>query len=165
MICNNCGRQIQNDAANFCEYCGYSFREHAQGVQPQAGQLFNNIPGMRQEALKTPNQPSMPGVASTAPEKPIGFMGWLGTYAALAALLFIPFGWILLLALLIFWAFSNRIPATKRNWARVTLLFLPIIVLYLALLFMAFNSLYSQFIVDGAFDFSNYYNSMIKSLQ
>ena len=164
MICNNCGRQIQNETANFCEYCGYSFREHAQGVQPQAGQSFSNIQGTRQEAFQTLHPSSISGIAGGTPEKSIGFMGWLGTYAVLAALLFVPFGWILLLALLIFWAFSNKIPATKRNWARVTLIFLPIIVLYLALLFMAFYNLYSQLIVDGAFDFSNYYN-MVKSLQ
>ena len=26
MICKDCGREIVNDNANFCEYCGTSFR-------------------------------------------------------------------------------------------------------------------------------------------
>jgi hypothetical protein len=166
MICNNCGRQLQNETANFCEYCGASFREQAQAARPETGKPFYSIPGMQQEATPMNNQNIMPGVPIGMQEKPISFMSWLGTYAILGALLFIPyFGWIGLIALLLFWAFSNKTPATKKNWARVTLIFVGIVIVIIFILLIAFSSMYSQQIMDGTFDWNNYYNNMIKSLQ
>jgi hypothetical protein len=93
-------------------------------------------------------------------------MSWLGTYAILGALIFIPyFGWIGFVAILLFWAFSNKTPATKKNWARVTLIFVGIVIIIIFIMLIAFSSMYSQQILDGTFDWNSYYNNMIKSLQ
>ncbi len=166
MICYNCGRQIQNEAANFCEYCGASFREPSQAARPEAGQPFYHIPGVQKEAFRM-NEPNQMLVSQTGiPEKPMGFMSWLGTYSILGALLFIPyFGWIGFIALLLFWAFSNKTPATKKNWARVTLIFVGIMIVFIMIALMAFSSLYYKEIMNGTFDFNTYYNNMINNLQ
>ena len=166
MICNNCGRQIQNEAANFCEYCGASFREQAQASRHETGKSFNSVPGIQQEIPPMKPQNIMFGVPGGIQEKPISFMSWLGTYAILGALMFIPYlGWIGLIALLLFWSFSNKTPATKKNWARVTLIFVGIVIMIIFVILLAFTSIYSQQILDGTFDWNNYYNNMIKSLQ
>jgi hypothetical protein len=166
MICNNCGRQFQNETANFCEYCGASFREQVQAAKPETGKPFYSIPGMQQEALPMNHQNIMPGVSTEMQEKPITFMSWLGTYAILGALIFIPyFGWIGFIAILLFWAFSNKTPATKKNWARVTLIFVGIVIIIAFIILIAFSSMYSQQILDGTFDWNNYSNNLIKSLQ
>ncbi len=166
MICNNCGRQLQNETANFCEYCGASFREQAQAARPETGKPHYSIPGMQQEAFSMNNQNIMPGVPTGMQEKPISFQSWLGTYALLGALMFVPyFGWIGFIALLLFWAFSNKTPATKKNWARVTLIFVGIVIIIVVVMLVAFMGIYSQQIIDGTFDFNNYYNDIIKSLQ
>jgi hypothetical protein len=166
MICNNCGRQVQNEAANFCEYCGYSFREQAQAARPDAGQPFYHIPGMQQEAFPINHTNVMAGPMTGMQEKPISFLSWLGTYAMLGALLFIPYlGWIGFLALLMFWAFSNKTPATKKNWARVTLIFVGIMLIFIIIILVAFSSMYYEQIINGTFDWNNYYNNVINSLQ
>ena len=166
MICYNCGRQIPNEAANFCEYCGASFREQAQAARPEAGQPFNRIPGVQPEAYRMNDPKQMASGQTVIPEQPIGFMSWLGTYAMLGALLFIPyFGWIGFIALLLFWAFSNKTPATKKNWARVTLIFVGIMMIFIIIALLAFSSLYYKEIMDGSFDFNSYYYNMMKSLQ
>ena len=106
------------------------------------------------------------GVPSGIQEKPISFMNWLGIYAILGALMFIPYlGWIGFIALLLYWSFSNKTSATKKNWARVTLIFVGIIIVIIFIMLIAFTSMYSQQIIDGTFDWNNYYNNMIKSLQ
>ncbi len=166
MICNNCGRKPQNETANFCEYCGASFREQAQAARPEAGKPLHSIPGMQQEVFSMNNQNIMPGVPIVMQEKPISFKSWLGTYAVLGALILIPyFGWICFIALLLFWAFSNKTPATKKNWARVTLIFVGIVIIIVFVMLVAFMGIYSQQIMDGTFDWNNYYSDMIKSLQ
>jgi hypothetical protein len=166
MICYNCGRQIQNETANFCEYCGASFREQAQAARPEAGQPFYRIPDIQQDNFQMRDQSQMMVGQAGMQEKPIGFMSWLGTYAILGALLFIPyFGWIGFVALLLFWAFSNKTPATKKNWARVTLIFVGIVMIFLIIALVAFSSLYYEQIMNGSFDFNSYYNNMMNSLQ
>ncbi len=166
MICNNCGRHIQNEAANFCEYCGASFREQSQATRPDTGRPLYNTPEMQQGPIPMNPQNLGPGISGGMQEKPISFMSWLGTYAILGLLFFIPYlGWIGFIALLLFWAFSNKIPATKRNWARVTLIFVGIVMIFAFIILFAFMGMYSQQIVDGTFDWNSYYNNIIKSLQ
>jgi hypothetical protein len=165
-MCYNCGRQIQNETANFCEYCGASFREQAQAARPEVGQPYNRIPEMQQGNFQIKDQNYMTTGQSGMQEKPIGFMSWLGTYAILGALLFIPyFGWIGFVAILLFWAFSNKTPATKKNWARVTLIFVGIMMIFIIIALLAFSSLYYNEIKDGSFDWNSYYNNMVNSLQ
>jgi len=167
MKCNTCGRQIQNETANFCEYCGASFREQAQAVKPEAGQPFYTRPIVQQEPAPMNIANPMLGTGQMGnPERPISFLSWLGTYSLLAVLLFIPYlGWIGIIAILIFWAFSNKTPATKKNWARVTLIFAGIVMIFVIIVFAAFYSMYYPQIMNGTFDINSYYESMMNGLK
>ncbi|NLP33869.1 MAG: hypothetical protein GX359_01580 [Clostridiales bacterium] len=116
MICNTCGRQTQNEGANFCEYCGSSFRENR--VMPDFVVSQNDEAGQHAE------QQGGHSIAQET-EKPVTFVQWLGVYALLFIPLFIPMvGWIIPLVLLFVWAFANNTPTTKKNWSRATLIFL-----------------------------------------
>jgi hypothetical protein len=145
MRCNTCGRQISNEAANFCEYCGASFREQAQtGPNPEASQPFHNgyngqeqasspfaVPGMQQGQMfgqQTFTQQNVQPI--TGKENPISFLDWLGSYL----ILFVP---IANIVMLVIWAFSYNTPASKKNWARATLIFL-IVLFLLFIMYMAY---------------------------
>jgi hypothetical protein len=167
MICNTCGRQIQNETANFCEYCGASFREQTQATRPEAGQPFYTRPIIQQGPvpMNFANPIAEAGQRGNG-ERPISFLSWLGTYSLLAALLFIPYlGWIGIIAILIFWAFSNKTPATKKNWARVTLIFAGLVMIFVIVVFAAFYSMYYPQIMNGTFDINSYYESMMNGLK
>jgi len=116
MTCHTCGRQIQNENANFCEYCGASFREHAQAAPASGmGQPFYSRLNTTEPI---PNM--MAGMQQKASEQPTSLLGWIGRYA----ILFVPFANIVMLLI---WAFSNTTPASKKNWARATLIFLAFV--------------------------------------
>ena len=115
MVCNICGRNIQNEEANFCEYCGNSFREHAQAVA-------NVIP---QEQIL---------IETVGTEKPISFLNWLGSMSLLLALMFIPFpfvGMITFMVVLCVWAFGKKTSISKKNWARASLIIVGIVFILL----------------------------------
>ncbi len=120
MICNTCGRQTQNETANFCEYCGASFREQTQGTQnPGFGQPPYNrsmMQGPMNNPMNNPmGAPYAQPMQQSGADKPVSFLNWLGSYA----LLMVPF---LNIIMLFIWAFSYNTPVSKRNWARVTLI-------------------------------------------
>lgn len=122
MTCHTCGRQIQNETANFCEYCGASFREQAQAAP---------INGMEQPLYSRPfpagPMPNMMSGIQQGENKPTSLLGWLGMYA----ILLVPFANIILLLI---WAFSNTTPASRKNWARATL----IVLVFLFILFVGY---------------------------
>lgn len=43
MICKICGRTVQNEEANFCEYCGASFRPGMDNRVPESERLSDTI--------------------------------------------------------------------------------------------------------------------------
>ncbi|MDF2541267.1 MAG: hypothetical protein K0S47_985 [Herbinix sp.] len=97
MICNTCGRNTLNEEANFCEYCGSSFREQARIV-------YNTAPPQNSVMYKK--------------EKPISFISWLGSMA----FLFIPVVGILVFVVMLFvWSFTESTLPSKKNWARAML--------------------------------------------
>lgn len=117
MVCNNCGRQINNEEANFCEYCGYSFRDR----------------GLMQEVVKpaptNPLLPNQPAAVQEKEAKPLSFLSFLGSYG----IFFIPvIGTLLFPIMLLVWSFSSRIHETKKNWARATLIFFILFFFYMA---------------------------------
>lgn len=117
MVCNNCGRQIGNDEANFCEYCGQSFREQQQIPTPT-----NSIPA-------NPLLPKQITVVQDNKDRPISFLSFLGSYG----IFFIPvIGFFLFPIMLLVWSFSSKVSETKRNWARATLIFVILFFLYLS---------------------------------
>ena len=142
MVCNTCGRSTVNDDANFCEYCGGSYREHVHTV-------INTAP-QSQIAAERENK-----------EKPISFLNWLGTYG----LLLIPFvGWLIYLVMLFIWAFGNKTPESKKNWSRATLIYTAVsvilaIVILISYLMYFMNSPMYQDMLNGTFDYNSLYNS------
>jgi uncharacterized membrane protein YvbJ len=126
MICNTCGRQIKNEAANFCEYCGASFREQVQAASSQGLES----PFYNRQTISEQSPYTMSGIQQNiGREKPISFREWIGFYA----LLLVP---ILNIVILTIWAFSYSTPENKKTWARATLIFIVIVYLILFSLFV-----------------------------
>ncbi len=141
MVCNNCGRQIRNEEANFCEYCGHSFREQQQqaAVNP---------------VLPNPILPKQLAVVQEKEDKPLTFLSFLGSYG----IFFIPvIGSLLFPIMLLVWSFSSKVSATKKNWARATLIFIILFFMYIvymlldALMIPAFQELLKGNIDSGEF--------------
>lgn len=142
MICKTCGRTIANEEANFCEYCGASFRVGVDNIYPEfkdnttnGDQNTHSYYGqdgsahMQGEApigrnpYQTSNNQSVTGTQDNKIEKPMTFGNWL----MVMLLPFIPMvGTIAYLALLFMWAFGAKTPATRKNWARAMLVMLVV---------------------------------------
>lgn len=130
MKCNTCGRQIHNEAANFCEYCGASFREQAQAATSQGiGSPFHNRQVMPEQTPYTMSGFQQNVQQTIGKEKPISFAEWIGFYAVLL----VP---ILNIVVLAIWAFGYNTTASKKNWARATLIFIIVVSLILITLFI-----------------------------
>lgn len=110
MTCQSCGRMTQDQEANYCFYCGDSFREPVDIVinpKPQAEEA-------QEQSLSS---------TTLSNEKPIAFSSWLRTYA----IMFIPYvGLIVFIALCVYWSVADNVVETKKSWARATLIFLGI---------------------------------------
>jgi len=146
MRCNVCGRYTNNEEANFCEYCGSPYREHFQAyhdLQQNNGQNRYNYGenrGYQQE------------------NKPVSFLDFLASYG----LFFIPFaGWLIFLVMLFIWSFSNNTPVSKKNWARATLIFVGIMMLFMVFYMMyVISSPIFQNMINGSFDYNKYIQSI-----
>lgn len=182
MKCNICGREIQNEEANFCEYCGSSFREHKQTSfnMPQKEQGFpsgNNLNSnsmSMQQGNPTPfgnpapfGNPMFGAPRTAQEEKPISFLNWLISYG----LIFIPIvGGLIFFIMLVVWSFNSNTPAGKRNWARATLIVyvLAIIILISYIVNSSeFQQIYTQMntqMQNGTFDL-NTFNDMMNQYQ
>lgn len=167
MKCNVCGRQTINEEANFCEYCGSSFREHMhqpvnQMPQYNEGNMYGQ--GNPYQGGPAPNMmqgghiQGNPNVVQ--PEKPTSFLDWLGTYG----IMLIPcVGWLAFIVMLFIWGFGNKASTSKKNWARATLIFVGVLfvllIAYLAMIMPLYMDIYQQ-MMNGTFDMNSYYNSL-----
>ena len=164
MRCNVCGRPSQNEEANFCEYCGSSFREQRQNsnnTRPRnPGYPYPNGPINSMGPIQGNGITGGYGRPAYEPaEKPISFKSWLGSYG----LLFIPFvGWLVFVIMLIVWSLSESIPESKKNWARATLLTTVILTVIVAVIIILYiiavmnTPLYQEI-------YNSYYNEMMNS--
>lgn len=121
MECRMCGRQIQNENANFCEYCGESLRENKH-LDYQDHEV-NRMRYQNRVEVENENDP------------PISFGNWLGS----TLLLFIPIPFLGLFFLLK-WALGKKVPINKKNWAKAML-----VIYLLGLLFMIWIMNSSEF--------------------
>ena len=170
MKCENCGRNIPNEEANFCEYCGSSFREQRQApnhISPkeQENQRDNRMQYANMNMYgSAPSQVIAP--TTVGQEKPGSFLSWLGLYG----LLFIPFvGWILFLIIVFLWAFGNNTTVSKKNWARATLVFIGVLVVIFivltAIMLVSYAPMYQEMykmIENGTFNNSSYMDLLKK---
>jgi len=113
MVSNSCGRSTDNENANFCEYCGASFREN-----------FNPGQGRTEDSgTQGPAYTTVRTVDLNSNQEPVSFGNWLGTYL----LLFIPcVGGLVFFVMLLVWALDKNAAESKRNWARATLVYMAI---------------------------------------
>lgn len=175
MICKVCGRTITNEEANFCEYCGASFRPGTDNKVAEDSlnsgmngdinhSMESNIPFDRSRVSETEqtyqsvnremsgqkvNQAVPLGVFRffSGSNQTMTFGNWIVIYA----LPFIPLvGFILFLVLLFSWGFGANTAPTKKSWARATM------VMILVILFM-----FSFMLSSGYFgDYSTILNDL-----
>lgn len=99
MICKICGRQIENEHANFCENCGESLRENK---------------GFEYRESINPTQ------TNAVESNEISFKTFLG----IMLLQIIPgIGWLIYVVVLLTWAFGNKRSQTHKNFAKASLIF------------------------------------------
>jgi hypothetical protein len=152
MICKICGRTITNDTANFCEYCGASFRP---GTDNRDSEKFvrNDNNSTQETAFKendyanarsqqNPYAQGMAGQRVNTPrtlisglfdssDRPMTMGNWLIIYL----LPFVPIvGMVLFLVILFTWGFGAKVAPTKKNWARATLVMVVILILMLSVI-------------------------------
>lgn len=136
MICNACGRNIKNEEANFCEYCGASFR------------------GRGEFETKPSPMPIPEAVAINHREKPVSFLDWLGTYL----IMFIPLiGSIVFIVMLIIWSLGRNVSESKKNWARASLVFM--LIMFFMLIFI-FSVLGPEQLINNMLNDMNQFNNM-----
>lgn len=104
MVCKACGRNSSNENANYCEYCGTSFRENTSFNQEE------NVSANTQQVVQARNEND---------EKTVSFGNWMGTML----LPFIPIiGIFIYIVMMFVWAFGSDTPKSKKNWARASLI-------------------------------------------
>ncbi len=109
MRCEVCGREAMNPEANYCDYCGTSFREA--GFQAE---------------VKREQAASESKTATTGGQVP---MVW---FLGVMCLPFVPMvGAFAYLGVLLYWGFSNNINDSRKSFARATLIFTVAILMLL----------------------------------
>jgi hypothetical protein len=157
MRCNVCGRETKNDEANFCEYCGSSFREQRSNGGNPNPQEQNYQYNINRSPVMSQMPDEMTGTTNAREsEKPVSFLNWLGTYG----IFFIPCaGWLIFIVMLFIWAFAGNTPLSKRNWARATLIFTAVIIVFM-IAYFAIVIAANPGILNGDFDYNSYFNNL-----
>jgi uncharacterized membrane protein YvbJ len=128
MTCKVCGRDVANENANFCEYCGASFRFNTTVEQKTVN------PGVNVQEINKTNE--------EITDKPIS----LGHWMLCMILPFIPvLGVYLYPILLVFWSFNRNTSKSKKNWARASL----IMYIILVIIFILFGAAIMDFVNSG----------------
>lgn len=138
MVCKSCGRSTSNENANFCDYCGASYKE----VVFIQNEDKHKIEGLVKEYNEVEEG-----------DKPISFRNWVGTLL----LPIIPIvGPIIYLVMMLVWAFGSDTNQSKKNWARASLVVGCIfIVLFILLIVNSFTQL-----INSGFDMNSYMEQM-----
>lgn len=154
MVCNSCGRSTANENANFCDYCGASYKEvvfiqNEDKYKADSLKESSVVGGVEKESNVVGEQ-----------EESISFGNWVGSLL----LPFIPLvGPIINLVMMLVWAFGSDTSKTKRNWARASLIVIIVnivlIVISIVLLIGLFMSSYTELINSG-FDMEGYMNQI-----
>lgn len=148
MRCNVCGRYTSNEDANFCDYCGSPYREQFQAYyntqqQNSTQNRYNYGENRGHSGYQQEN-------------KPVSFLDYLLSYG----LFFIPIaGWIIFFVMLFVWAFSDNTPVSKKNWARATLIFMGVMMIFIVYSMYILMGLLYQNMISGGFDYNKYIQS------
>lgn len=130
MRCKVCGREAMNPEANFCDYCGSSFREYGKTREEAAvleqGKEGYAAFGMSSESIAqtVKTERELPG---TGQEKPVTMWTYLGAMF----LVFIPkVGFYAFLGILLYWSLAAEVSPTRKNFARAMLIFTVVSIVY-----------------------------------
>lgn len=128
MRCKVCGREAMNPEANFCDYCGSSFREYGKTREEAAvleqGKEGYSAFGMSSESIAqtVKTERELPG---TGQEKPVTMWTYLGTML----LVFVPYvGFYAFLGILLYWSFAAGGSPTRKTFARAMLIFSGVLI-------------------------------------
>lgn len=123
MRCKVCGREAMNPEANFCDYCGSSFREYGK-TREEAAVLEQGKEGYSAFGMSSE---SIDQTVKTEQEKPVTMWTYLGTML----IVFIPrVGFYAFLGILLYWSFVAVGSPTRRNFARAMLIFTVVFIVY-----------------------------------
>lgn len=146
MRCRECGREAMNPEANFCDYCGSSFRQYGEALrteektQESGGySAFGTAEGYRGEES---SRYGSAGSATESDAKPVTIWTFLGVMM----IIFVPYiGFYAFLGILLYWGFSSAVDGVRKTFARAMLVFAV-----LMLILMVFSL--SVMMQSGAFD-------------
>ena len=133
MRCTVCGREAMNPEANFCDYCGSSFRQNReearnQGANTQENGSWSAFETLAQERVELQNRTVVP--ANGVNEKPVTLWTFLGVFL----LIFLPYvGMYAFLGLLLCWSFAPGITGVRKTFARALLIFSAIMMVFMVL--------------------------------
>ncbi|MBQ9767683.1 MAG: hypothetical protein IJW37_06240 [Lachnospiraceae bacterium] len=134
MRCAVCGREAMNPEANYCDYCGSSFRKYGQeGWSNQTTtKVGNNESGVSDSGYsafgmseyREPSQEKQGlGSVPAGEYKPV--TTW--TYLGVLLLPMVPWvGTIAWLVVMCYWAFSSNVDAARKHFARAYMIFMGI---------------------------------------
>lgn len=123
MVCRTCGRQVSNETANFCEYCGTSLRQIDDPFEVYSKRQEQSSSISSQEGQKT-NRFWFGKEIEDGKEPVVTFSQWLLLMVVLPLIPVVgPFIYFVVLFIL---GFGKNVPGTLKNWARVILLMLLI---------------------------------------
>ncbi len=132
MECKNCGRKSMNENANYCDYCGASFREGIEYYPAHENVIVKEKQEQERNTAQSTTAPKGLNAIFGDGSKPMSFWNWVAVFS----ILLLPYaGPLLFVVFLIIWAFDRRTPDTRKNFARAFLIFLIIGLIYL--IFMA----------------------------
>lgn len=109
MRCEMCGREAMNSEANYCDYCGTSFRED----------------GFRAEIKKEQTEPEKKETVTG------GQVPTLWFFCVMCLPLVPAIGAFAYLGVLFYWSFSNNINDSRKSFGRATLIFTGVMVMML----------------------------------
>lgn len=140
MRCMVCGREAMNPEANYCDYCGSSFRQYGENtwgtstVQESHPAVNTEEPDAYTAFGTAEYRDGVSGAGRESQEVKQEKKVSTGLFLGVMLLPFVPMiGSIAYLVILFYWAFSSYITDARKNWARATLIYTAIVA---ALLFI-----------------------------
>ena len=145
MVCQACGRNTENENANYCEYCGTSYRENKNVIYESVEKENIRTSEIVEKSIENE-------------EKSTSFKNWLGSML----LPFIPGVCLIIYIVMLFVrAFSSETPKSKKNWARASLIVGVIGFIFIVYFLMSTT----MDLINSGFDFNSYMNQINKVYQ
>lgn len=170
MECKVCGRHTSNESANFCEYCGSSYKEKNKELQNGQSSTIGDIKETvysSNSKYKQDNKEQGQFATKEQDIEPVSFGNWMITLLLPVLLLFLPplfsiIGMIGYIVLLFVWSLGSKTTPSKKNWARAQLIVtLIMIVLFIVVMIFMFSLISSGAIplpdMGGLEEFQKFY--------